>query len=57
MAEPASNLFDPEDLDTKERALAEAQAQLDAGQGVPHESVCEWLKELAAGRRTSSPRA
>ncbi|HYG89292.1 MAG TPA: hypothetical protein VD978_23880 [Azospirillum sp.] len=55
MSEAAKNLFDSEDLDAKTRAIAEARAQLDAGQGVPNETVREWLKELAAGRRIPPP--
>jgi len=55
MSEAAKSLFDDEDVDAKERAIAEARAQLDAGLGVPHDAVRGWLKELAAGRRLPPP--
>ena len=48
-------IFDYEDEDARERALAEARADLDAGHGVDNERVRAWLKDLAAGRRTPSP--
>jgi predicted transcriptional regulator len=43
MADPAS-IFDPEDENAEERALIEAEAQLDAGQGVPWADVKRWLE-------------
>ena len=54
MTEPAT-IFDSEDAEAEERALREAEAQLDAGRGVPHEVVRTWLQDLAAGRRTPPP--
>ena len=38
----------------EEEALRVAEAQLDAGQGVPHEKVQLWLTKLARGRRISA---
>jgi predicted transcriptional regulator len=55
MAEPAS-LFDIEDDEAEERALLEAEAQLDAGQGVDHAKVSAWLDELAKGHRLPPPK-
>jgi len=55
MSEAAKNLFDNEDLDAKTRAIAEARAQLDSGQGVSNDAVKAWLKDLAAGRRRPPP--
>jgi len=54
MKQPAT-IFDIEDLEAEERALAEAEAELDAGKGVPHERVREWLNDLAAGRSSPPP--
>lgn len=48
-------IFDHEDEDARERALAEARDDLDAGHGVDNERVRAWLKDLAAGRRTPPP--
>jgi predicted transcriptional regulator len=55
MAEPAS-LFDTEDNEAEERALLEAEAQLDAGQGVDHAEVSAWLDELAKGNILPPPK-
>ncbi|WP_448207626.1 hypothetical protein [Azospirillum sp. sgz302134] len=56
MSEPA-NLFDQEDEELEEQALAEAEAELAAGKGVPHDRVRSWLKSLAAGRYEPPPGA
>jgi hypothetical protein len=48
MAEPRS-IFDEIDEQEEARAIAEAEAEIDAGKGVPHEKVREWLRKLAAG--------
>ncbi|HEY0832514.1 MAG TPA: hypothetical protein VGE72_01285 [Azospirillum sp.] len=56
MSEPGQFRSDTEDADAREQAVAEARAQLDAGRGVPHEAVCDWLQDLAAGRRRPTPR-
>ena len=54
MGEPAS-IFDIENHDLEERALIEAEAELAAGKGVPHETVRAWLKTLASGRYEPPP--
>ena len=51
MTEPAT-IFDSEDAEAEERALREAEAQLDAGQGVPHEVVRAWLQDLATPNKS-----
>lgn len=38
------------------RAIAEAEAEIDAGHGVPHERVRKWLLRLAAGKSMRPPR-
>jgi predicted transcriptional regulator len=43
MAEPAS-LFDIEDDDAEKQALLEAEAELDAGKGIPWDDVKRWLE-------------
>jgi predicted transcriptional regulator len=48
MAQPKT-IFDDVDEAIEEAAIAEANAQIDAGQGVPHEVVGEWLQKLARG--------
>jgi predicted transcriptional regulator len=45
-----STIFDDVDEAAEEAALLAAEAEIDAGRGVPHEVVGEWLKELASGR-------
>ena len=54
MANPAT-IFDIEDEQIEEQALREAEAQLDAGQGVDHAVVSAWLDQLAEGRRMPPP--
>lgn len=49
MAQP-STIFDDLDEAAEEAALIAAEAEIDAGRGVPHEVVSEWLQELASGR-------
>lgn len=39
-----ADIFDPEDQDAKERAIAEARAQVAAGQTVPWQKVKQWLE-------------
>jgi predicted transcriptional regulator len=41
---PTTDLFDIEDEAAKEAALAEAEAELDAGHGIPLADVARWLK-------------
>jgi predicted transcriptional regulator len=54
MAEVRS-VFDQIDPEAEARAIAEAEAELDAGKGVPHEKVREWLLKLARGEVTPPP--
>lgn len=54
MAEPAS-IFDALDEGSEARAIARAEAEIDAGKGVPHERVREWLKQLARGENVPPP--
>ena len=52
----ALSIFDlPLDADTEN--AADAEAELDAGKGVPHAGVREWLLRLAAGERPPPPSA
>lgn len=51
----AATLFDHEDATARERAVAEARAQLADGKCVANDKVREWLKDLATGRRTPPP--
>jgi len=37
------------------RAIAEAEAEIDAGKGVPHKKVRQWLRKLARGKITPPP--
>ena len=48
MAQPKT-IFDEADEAIEEAAMAEANAQIDAGHGIPHEVVGEWLLKLARG--------
>jgi predicted transcriptional regulator len=54
MAELKS-IFEQIDPDEEASAIAEAEAELDAGKGVPHEKVREWLLKLARGEITPPP--
>jgi predicted transcriptional regulator len=54
MAELKS-IFEQIDADVETSALAEAEAEIDAGKGVPHEKVREWLLKLARGEITLPP--
>jgi predicted transcriptional regulator len=47
----------PPDAAEEARLDARADAEIDAGQGVPHERVREWLAKLAKGERTPVPTA
>ena len=48
MAEPKS-VLDEIDTDIEARAIAEAEAEIDAGKGVSHAKVRQWLLKLANG--------
>ncbi len=54
MAEVKS-VFDQIDGEAEARAIAEAEAELDAGKGIPHEKVREWLLKLARGEIIPPP--
>ena len=54
MAEP-KGVFDEIDDDIEARAIAEADAEIDAGKGVPHAKVREWLLKLAKGAVAPPP--
>lgn len=50
------SVFDTPQDDTEEaRQDALADAEIDAGKGVPHEQVREWLDKLARGERAPAP--
>ena len=51
------HLVEPTDPAERRRLLAEAEASIAAGHGVPHAQVRAWLTELAAGRPAKAPRA
>ena len=51
MAQPKT-IFDDVDEAIEEAAIAEANAQIDAGEGIPYEVVGEWLQKLARGEPT-----
>lgn len=48
MAQPRT-IFGDGDEAIEEAAIAEANAQIDAGRGIAHEVVGEWLQRLARG--------
>jgi len=54
MDEPKS-VFDEIDEQEEARAIAEAEAEIDAGKGVSHEKVRKWLQKLAKGKVTRPP--
>ena len=49
MTQPKT-IFDDADEAIEEAAIAEANAQIDAGEGIPHEVVGQWLQQLAQGK-------
>jgi predicted transcriptional regulator len=51
----AKSIFDEVDETEETRAIAEAEAEIDAGQGVPHKKVRRWLLRLAKGKVTPPP--
>jgi predicted transcriptional regulator len=48
-------VFDEITEDAEARAVAEAEAELNAGLGVAHEKVREWLLKLAKGEVVPPP--
>jgi predicted transcriptional regulator len=55
--ETASILDLPLDEAEEARLDAEADAEIEAGKGVPHEHVREWLLKLARGQKVPPPEA
>ncbi|MFZ3234443.1 MAG: CopG family transcriptional regulator [Stellaceae bacterium] len=51
----SKGVFDEIDDDIEARAIAEAEAEIDAGHGVPHAKVREWLLKLARGEMIPPP--
>jgi len=51
----AKSIFDEIDEAEEARAIAEAEAEIDAGQGVPHKKVRQWLRKLAKGKVNLPP--
>jgi predicted transcriptional regulator len=47
--------FDDIDAEIEAKAIAEAEAEIDAGKGVPHAKVRAWLLKLARGEIVSPP--
>jgi predicted transcriptional regulator len=57
-ASESKSVFDtPLDDAAEARLDAIADAEIDAGAGVPHEKVREWLTKLAKGERVPPPSA
>ena len=54
MDEPKS-VFDEVDEETEARAIAEAEAEIDAGLGIAHGKVRKWLLKLAKGEVVPPP--
>ena len=54
MDEPKS-VFDAIDDEAEQHAVAQAEAEINAGLGVPHERVREWLLKLARGEVVPPP--
>jgi predicted transcriptional regulator len=48
-------IFEEIDADIEAQAIAEAEAEIDAGKGVPHAKVREWLLRLAKGEVVPPP--
>jgi len=55
--ETVSILDLPLDETEEARLDAEADAEIEAGRGVPHERVREWLLRLARGEKVPPPEA
>jgi len=54
MPEPKS-AFEDLDEDIEARAIAEAEAEIDSGKGVPHAKVRKWLLKLVKGEVVPPP--
>lgn len=48
-------VLDEIDADIEAQAIVEAEAEIDAGTGVPHAKVREWLLKLAKGEVVPPP--
>ena len=48
-------IFEDIDEEIEARAIAEAETEIDAGLGIPHEKVRKWLLKLAKGEIPSTP--
>jgi predicted transcriptional regulator len=55
MSEPKSIFDIPPDEEFEARLEAEAIAELEAGKGVPHERVREWLERRIRGEKVPPP--
>jgi hypothetical protein len=51
----AKSIFDEIDETEEARAIAEAEAEIDAGQGVSHKKARQWLRKLAKGKAAPPP--
>jgi hypothetical protein len=51
----AKSIFEEIDKAEEARAIAEAEVEIDAGKGVPHKKVRQWLRKLARGKITPPP--
>ena len=46
---PPKTIFDETDEAVEDAAMAEANAEIDAGKGIAHKVVGQWLQKLAQG--------
>ena len=51
----AKSIFDELDEAEEARAIHEAEAEIDAGKGIPHSKVRQWLRKLAKGKFVPPP--
>ena len=49
------SVFDEIDPAEEARAIEEAEAEIDAGKGVSHSKVRQWLRKLAKGKFVPPP--
>jgi predicted transcriptional regulator len=57
MPKPEPSLFDDPDLEADERAMAEGEADADAGRVVPHEEVAAWLDTWGKPKAKPAPKS
>jgi len=55
LMDDAKSIFDEIDETEEARAIAEAEAEIDAGQGVSHKKARQWLRKLAKGKAAPPP--